>query len=357
MNTPFQYYKQVASHFGGTRNGMVVSWPAAMKNPEVVRQQFHHVADVVPTILDATRIPMPSSVDGVAQKPLDGISFAYTFKQSREAGRRKTQVFEMMQNLGIYYEGWFAGTRPAASPTDITKPVQIDLNSRSWELYHVAKDYSQSRNLAASQPDVLKRMQSLFFDEARKSQILPIHGIGEGRAGKPHLNPGRTTFNYGPGDIRIPEDAAPRILGRSFAVTADVSTGPGRTEGVLVAHGGRFSGYSFYVRDGYPTFVYNASARQKYTVKSAERLSDGSHTIGAAFTIDKPQSGSGGVLEITVDGKVAARGRIERTLVTWISMSEYFDVGQDTLTPVADDYTAGMSQFQGDLKGLKFNLD
>jgi len=356
MDTPFQYYKQVASHFGGVRNGMVVSWPARIKDQGTLRSQFEYVADVVPTILEATGVKAPDVVNGVPQKPMDGVSFVYTFDHPQEPSRRHTQVFEMVQNLGIYHDGWWAGTTPAAAPWDITLVRKIDLASRKWELYDISKDFSQADDLAASHPDKLAQMKDLFFTEAAKAKILPIHSVGDGRAGRPSLAEGRTDFLFHDGLTRVPEGAAPRLIGHSYTISAKVTCPEGGGAGVLIAQGGRFGGWSFYLKNGRPTFHYNAIDERQYRIRAPDPLTRGDHELTAGFKADSPTPGTGGTMTLAVDGRTVASGRIEHTHVTWISNSEGLDVGQDTLTPVSDDYTVADSRFTGRLKEVRVKL-
>lgn len=357
MNAPFQYYKQVASHFGGVRNGMVVSWPGKIEAPERVRDQFLYVTDVVPTILEAVGIKQPEVQHGIRQVPLDGISFAYSFSQPAAPTKRQTQVFEMMQNLGIYHEGWTAGTVPAATPWEITKAQKIDLTKRKWELYQVSKDYSQSKDLAASQPEKLKEMQAMFFAEAEKARILPIHGISDGAQGRPSLAEGRTSFIYHAGLTRVPENTAPHVIGRSFDITADIEIPTGvMTNGVIVTQGGRFGGYAFYVKDGKPVFHYNMTNDLQYRIPSQVDLTPGKHQLVARFVIDKPERGSAGTVTLLLDGKEIAAGRVEHTHRAWVSNSEGFDVGEDTLTPINDDYGISNSRFTGKIESVRFHL-
>lgn len=356
MNTPFQYYKQVASHFGGVRNGLVVSWPGKIKQPAAVRQQFLYVTDVAPTILEAAGVKPPEVQNGVRQMSMDGISFADTFTNPSAAPRRKTQVFEMMQNAGIYHDGWTAGTRPAAAPWDITtKSLDVKFDERTWELYHVADDFSQSNNLATSQPAKLAEMKKLFYLEAERSKILPLHGIKNRAEGRPSLTTGRSVFAYPAGLTRVSEYVAPRIIGKSFNITADVVLPATGANGVLVTQGGRFGGYSFYLKDDSPVFHYNMGTDMQYAIRG-KRISPGAHRLEASFQADRREPGSGGTLTILSDGKVIGQGRVEHTHRTWISNSETFDVGEDTLTPVTDDYTIAGSRFTGELKGIRIEL-
>ncbi|MDP3676337.1 MAG: arylsulfatase [Novosphingobium sp.] len=356
MDAPFQYYKQVASHFGGIRNGMVISWPSRIARPNAVRQQFSYVSDIVPTILDAIGLPMPGSIGGFPQKPMDGVSLLPSFKDAAAPVGHKTQVFEMMQNLGIYHDGWWAGTRPIAKASDITKAQKTDLSARVWELYKVDQDFSQSRDLASKYPEKLKEMVELFFSEAARKQILPIHGIGQGAEGRPRVNAGRDTFTFYPGLTRLPETVAPRLIGHGYIIVAEVEVSDVPASGVLVTHGGRFGGYAFYLDRGRPTFYYNATARQTYAIRATGSVPRGRHTISAQFVPDRSEPGTGGTMTIFVNGTPVANGRIERTHKTWISSSEGFDVGQDSLTPINDDYTVTGSRFSGRLEKVTIEI-
>ncbi|MGE4430433.1 MAG: arylsulfatase [Sphingobium sp.] len=357
MNSPFQYYKQLASHFGGIRNGMVVSWPGKIEAPERVRSQFLYVTDVVPTLLEAAGIKQPEVQRGVEQAPLDGISFAYSFTRPNAPTQRRTQVFEMMQNLGIYHEGWMASTAPAAAPWEITKAQKIDLTKRKWELYQVSKDYSQANDLAASQPKKLKELQALFFAEAEKAKILPIHGIAEGAQGRPSLTEGRTSFTYHAGLTRMPENTAPPIIGKSFDIIAEMDIPADRTaNGVIVTQGGRFGGYALYVKDGKPVFHYNMTNDLQYRIASQTDLAPGKHVLMARFVMDKPERGSAGTVTLLLDGKDIATGRVDHTHRAWISNSEGFDVGEDTLTPINDDYTIANSRVNFTLDHVRIDL-
>lgn len=357
LNTPFQYYKQVASHLGGIRNGLIVSWPGQIKRPDVIRNQFLYVTDVAPTILEAAGIAQPEVQDGVKQMTMDGISFAYTFSDPSAAPKRTTQVFEMMQNVGIYQNGWMAGTVPAAAPWNITsKALNVPLGDRKWELYDLSKDYSQSNNLAAKYSAKLEDMKKLFLAEAETSKILPVHSISQGREGVPSLTSGRTSFTYTAGLTRVPENSAPRVIGRSFEINARISVPPAGANGVLVTQGGRFGGYAFYLKEGRPVFHYNMVNERQYVIRSDATVPTGDHVLTARFDIDQAVPGSGGKLTLLLDGKPVGTGRIEHTHRTWISNSEGFDVGQDTITPISDDYAIGSSKFTGDLKELRIEL-
>ena len=356
MNTPFQYYKQVASHLGGVRNGMVMSWPRRIKDAGGLRTQFHYVSDIMPTILDVAGVKAPRSVDGVAQKPIDGVSMTYSFDSATAPSHRRAQVFAMAGNFGVYHDGWWAGTSPVKPPWDLLKPGNTTLGGRTWELYNLDQDFSQARNLAGSDPVRLVQLQKLFLAEAGRNRIAPDREASEGSAGRPSLAKGRNLFIYAPGSTRIPENAAPSTLGRSFTITADVELPQQAVNGVLATQGGRFGGYSFYVKNGRPVFHYNAIGPRQYVIAANEQLTAGAHKISASFSADRPERGSGGSLTLAVDGKPIAQGRIEATLKGWISLSEGLDVGEDRLTPIGDDYAIENNWFSGKLNSVSIEL-
>lgn len=349
-NAPFQYYKQMASHFGGTRNGMVMSWPKRIADKDGIRQQFHFVADITPTILEAAGVEPPSSVNGVEQQPFDGISMTYTFDAPKAASHRRFQLFEVAQNVGLYLDGWWLGTTPAKAPWDLFNGSRVDIDSRKWELYDVSKDFSQSRNLAEAEPERLARMKELFWAKAAQNNVLPLHVPGEGAEGVPGFGKNRTRFVYTMPQSRIHEFAAPQVVGKSFQVTANVETAEGATDGVLVAHGGHTGGYAFYIKDGHPTFHYNALERRQYTIRSETALAPGPHRLEARFAKDK--EGRGGTVTLLVDGRAAGSGRVDATLWPWISYTEGFDVGADTVTNVSPEYRSGDSRFAGKIREI-----
>lgn len=364
--SPFQWMKTVASHFGGTRNGMVMSWPRGIESRGEIRSQFHYVTDIVPTLLDAAKLQMPAQIGGVEQQPLDGVSMQYTFGAgaSKLASHRQTQVFELSENLGIYHDGWFAGTKPFRAPWEWNNGQYVALDDRNWSLYRISTDFSQAHDLAKSDPDKLAQMQALFWSEAEKSNILPIHPTALGRRnGLPGLAEGRTQFTYTAKAADIPETAAPPISGKSFSIVADVVVPAAGADGVMVAHGGRFGGYSFYLDQGHVVFHYNALDPRRYTIRTPDALSAGAHRLTAKLLMDEGTQGPGGdggpgaQLTISVDGERAATGRIEHTRKFWISHTEGFDVGQDLITPVSDDYTVDDSSFRGEIKKIDVMIE
>lgn len=355
MNTPFQYYKQVASHLGGVRNGLVVHWPAGIQNTGELRSHFAHVVDVVPTILQATGIRTPSVLNGVEQKPLDGSSFADSFGRDSPPDASHSQVFEMYQNMAIYEDGWWAGTRPANVPWLAHFASSTDPRTRTWELYDLRGDFSQARDLAQQHPERLDAMRQRFLEEAARCNILPIHGNNEGAEGCPTPLASRSRFVFHAGMTRIPESFAPGIFGRSYTIQADVEIPEGGASGVLITHGGFGGGYAFYLHHGAPVFHYNGTSGRQYPIRAHEPLAAGPHRLEARFVSDGPQLGSGGTLTISDNGKTLVSGRIEHTHRRW--MWEGLDIGEDSLTPVNDDYTIASSRFTGTLHQVVVELE
>jgi arylsulfatase A-like enzyme len=378
MDTPFQWTKQVASHFGGTRNGMAISWPKGIKTHGEVRSQFEHVIDVVPTILEAVGIQPPLVLNGTPQKPLEGASMVETFDEAGVPTRHPTQYFEITANRGLYHDGWMASTTPLRLPW-VVSGAEPDPDDFPWELYNVAKDFSQSKNLAKENPKKLQDLQALFLIEAAKYNVLPIDSSFADRADpslRPGFNTGRTQFTYYPGMIRIPEANAPDIKNKSFRITAEVAIPEASAlalgdqpagDGVIVTQGGRFGGWGLLVLDRKPMFAYAYSnqdgakypnqSSSKTRIIGADKLTPGEHTIAFAFTYDGGGIGKGGLGTLTVDGKKAAEGRLEKTLPFRFSLDESFDVGQDTGTPVIDEYDAKMPfKFNGTLKRVDVEL-
>jgi arylsulfatase len=356
MDTPFQYYKQIASHLGGTRNGLVIAWPGHIDEPRTVRTQFHFIADILPTIAEAARVPLPTSIDGVRQLPFDGISMAYSFRHPREASHRREQLFEMVGNMGLYKDGWWANTTPIRQPWDLLKPAPADAEGRPWQLFDLTHDYSQAHDLAKADPGRLAAMKAEFMAAAEANNLLPFRDDpAPPPPPKPTLGAERTEFIYYPGMTRIAEDAAPHTIGRSWRMEADVEIGA-RAHGVIATHGGRFGGYGFYLRDGCPVFRYNAIGSRAYTVAADRPLAPGRHRLALRFASDGGP-GSGGLATIEVDGAAVASGRIEHSLAAWISLSEGLDIGEDTISPIDDDYTIATSRFSGKIGQVRFILD
>jgi arylsulfatase A-like enzyme len=367
FDTPFKWTKQVASHFGGTRQGLAISWPGRITDVGGIRPQFHHVIDIVPTILEATGIKAPDVVNGIKQKPIEGVSMVYTFDKANAnaPSKHQTQYFEMVGNRAIYHDGWIASTTPPAAPWLLATGKLTDINDYNWELYHVAEDYSQNNDLAAKMPDKLKEMQALFMTEAAKYQVLPLDNTGFARllTPRPSAVAGKTVFTYTGENANIPVGNAPSILDRDYTITADITVPPGGAEGMIVTLGGRFGGYGLYLLKGKPVFDYNLLDLKHFRWEGgplgrgllADALKPGKHTIVFDFKYDGPGPGKGGEGAFTVDGKEIARKKIDHTIPLLMAIDETFDVGSDTRTPVNDDYKLPF-RFTGTIDKLTFNL-
>ncbi len=356
MDTPFQWTKQIASHFGGTRNGMVISWPARIKDQGGIRTQFSSVIDIMPTLLEAAGAAAPTSLNGVVQKPIEGTSLVYSFDDPKVASKHTTQYFEMMGNRGIYHDGWVAATTPPIAPWETGKSV--DVNSYAWELYHVSEDFSEANNLAEKEPAKLKEMQDLFWKEAEKYNVLPIDNSKLERFDvslRPSLTRGRDVFTFYPGMVRIPEGSAPDTKNKSWQIKADVVIPKGGAEGTLVTHGGRFAGYGLYLLKNKPVFCYNLAGVNRYYVAGKDALTPGAHTIVYDFTYDGGGIGKGGIGTLLVDSKAVASSRIDHTLAFRLAVDETLDIGEDTGTPVTEDYHVPF-KFTGEIKKIVIDL-
>ena len=367
FDTPFKWTKQVASHFGGTRQGMAISWPGHITDVGDIRSQFHHVIDIVPTILEATGIKAPDEVDGIKQKPIEGVSMVYTFDKANANAPSKhlTQYFEMVGNRAIYHDGWIASTTPPAAPWLLATGKLTDVNDYNWELYHLTEDYSQNNDLAQKNPDKLKEMQALFLTEAAKYQVLPLDNTGFSRllTPRPSAVAGKTVFTYTGPNENIPVGNAPSILDRDYTIPADITVPQGEAEGMIVTLGGRFGGYGLYLLKGRPVFDYNLLDLKHYRWEGgplghgllADALKPGKHTIVFDFKYDGPGPGKGGEGVFKVDGNEIARKKMDHTIPLLMSIDETFDVGSDTRTVVNDDYKLPF-RFTGTIDKLTFNL-
>jgi arylsulfatase len=358
MDTPFQWTKQIASHYGGTRNGMVISWPARIQDRGGLRSQWHHVVDVAPTVLEAVGLAMPESVNGVAQKPIEGVSMVYSFADARAPSTHRTQYFEIAGDRAIYRDGWVAATTPQFMPWQPPGPIPDVMTGYPWELYDTSKDFSQAENLAASQPERLRSMQELFLVEAARRNVLPLDNRKVERFDttiRPSLTRGRTSFSYAGGMVRIPESAAPDVKNKSFTITAQVDLAKAPAEGVIVTQGGLFGGWALYLEKGRPVFFYNTANVHHATVASPAALGPGKHTVALDFRYDGGGVGKGGLATLKVDGQKVAEGRIERTIPFRISLDEGFDVGEDTGTPVNHGYDVPF-RFTGRLDKVTIDL-
>ncbi len=360
MNTPFQWGKQVASHLGGVRNPLVIAWPDRIKDRGGIRTQFHHVIDIVPTILEAARIPEPKEVNGVKQKPMEGVSMMYSFDPAaagRDAeGTRKVQYFEMLGNRALYKDGWIAAVRHGRLPW--TAVGSYDFDKDKWELYDLANDFSEDNDLAAKHPDKLKELQDAFLVEAKKYQVLPLDDRLAERIADPTLRPslieGRTKFTYYPGAVRIPYSSAAQIPNRSHTITAYLDVPRGGADGVLVAEGGVSGGYALYIKDGRPTYEYNYAAQTRYKVIGSEVLAPGPNVIRMESHYDGGGLGKGATVMLFVNDRKVGEGRLPKT--AWGRFTvEDFDIGADTGSPVSADY-ASPNRFTGTIKKVEIDL-
>jgi arylsulfatase len=349
-NTPFQWTKQVASHFGGTRNGMVLHWPKGIKAKGELRSQFHHVVDVAPTVLQAAKLPQPKVVNGIKQRPMDGVSMLYSVDNAKAAERRKTQYFEMFGNRGIYHEGWVACTRHSI-PWDTTSKIPA-LNDDVWELYNVNEDFSQANDLAQKYPEKLKELQAVFLKEAVRNNVLPIDDRRVERfnpaiAGRADLLGGRKTLTVYPGMTGMMENAFINVKGVPHTVTAEVEVKDARTQGVIIAQAGYFGGWVLYMKEGRVHHEYNFFGLERTNVASPTALAPGKHTIVYEFIPDAPKPGTGGKSILSVGGKKLAEGKIPKTQPFAFSGDEGADVGLDGETNVSNDYKQGNNAFTG----------
>ena len=360
FDTPFKWTKQIASHFGGTRNGLAISWPSHIKDAGGIRTQFHHVIDIAPTILEATGIPAPVMVDGIGQKPIEGVSMAYTFDKANAnvPTKRETQYFEMMGNRAIYHDGWIATTTPPQGPwlMGVGKLPDV-VNGYKWELYNIVEDYSEDNDLAAKVPEKLHDLQELFLVEASKYDVLPLDNDVLLRVLSPRPSPvaGKSTFTYSGEVSGIPTGSAPSLLGKSFSITADVEIPQGGAEGMLNTLGGRFGGYGLYVAKGKPVFTYVQLTTERFRWEGPA-LAPGKHTIVFDFKYEGRGPGRGGSGVLSVDGKEVDTKKMPYTIPVLVSFDESFDVGVDTRYGVDDNDYQVPFRFTGKLNKLTIQL-
>jgi arylsulfatase A-like enzyme len=359
FDTPFTWTKQVASDFGGTRNGMVIHWPKGIAEKGGLRTQFSHVIDIAPTILQAANLPQPQSVNGVAQTPIEGISLVYAFNSPEAAERHKTQYFEMFGNRGIYNDGWFARTIHRAPWQTSNLP---SLTSDVWELYNTQSDFSLTRNLAAEQPEKLKEMQALFMEEAERYHVLPlddrtIERTNPTLAGRPDLLGPRTSLTLYEGMQGMLENTFMNIKNRSSKITAELDIPAGGANGVILSQGGRFGGWSLYMKDGKPSYIYNFLGLSRYTISAPEALPAGAATVVLDFAYDGGGVGKGGKATLLVNGKAVAEGRVDKTQPNMFSADETADVGIDNQTPVAQGIGIGAeTRFTGTIRKVTLEV-
>jgi arylsulfatase len=352
MNAPFQWTKQVASHFGGTRNPMVVHWPQGIKAKGEIRQQFHHVIDVVPTILEACKIPEPKVVNGISQKPIEGVSMVYSFDEAKAKERRTTQYFELATNRAIYHEGWVACSRYGLPW--VTAGRGDGFVTAPWELYNVNDDFSQADDLAAKMPDKLAELKSQFLQEAKKYDVLPLDPRFSERM-DPRLRVSgipRTSWTYFGNSVWLPEPIGPQIFPRGHTMTAELNVPKGGAEGVITCAGAFSAGWSLYVKGGKPVFRYTFFDLADVTIPGTEALPEGKVILKTAFIPDGSPLGNG-VFKMFVNGKSAGEGSIKRSIFR--HGLEPFEVGRDSITPVSPDYKSP-SEFNGTIEKITFEL-
>jgi hypothetical protein len=373
FDTPFKWTKQIAGYFGGTKQGMAVAWPGHITDKGGVRTQFAHVIDVLPTILEVTGIQQPSVVDGIPQSPIEGTSFAYAFDKANtdEPTHHRTQYFEMMGEYAIYHEDWMAVTkvqRPSWVTSGATNPDPA--GKQTWELFDISKDWTQDKDLAAEYPDKLKELQDVFWQEAKKYEVLPLDSSVATRlvAPRPSVSAGRSEFDLTTRMTGISNGVAPSILNSSYTFTAEVTVPEDGGDGMLITQGGRFGGYGFYIDKGKPVFDWNLVGLTQVTWTGTEALAKGKHTIVFEFKYDGmgiatlafnsiAGIGQPGTGTLSVDGKVVATEKMPHTIPLILAWDENMDIGQDTGTPVNDKVYKVPFAFTGTIDSLKLKID
>ena len=356
-DTPFQWTKQIASHYGGTTNGVVIQWPARIRDKGGVRAQFTYVTDIAPTVLEAANLPFPRSLNGTIQRPFDGTSMAYCFDDPKAGETHTTQYFEMFGNRGIYNDGWIAATRHSIPWLMVPLPP---LTADVWELYHTAEDFSEAHDLAAQNPAKLKELQDLFIKQAVANHVLPIDDRRSERfdpkvAGRPDLMNGRTSLTVYPGMAGMSENTFINVKNVPFTITAPVELGDARTNGVIIAQAGAFGGWVLYMKDGKLHHEYNYFGVERTNISGSAAVPAGKHEIRYEFVPDAPKPGAGGKGTLFVDGQKVAEGHIPKTQPYAFSGDEGADVGVDGETPVSNDYKQGDNKFTG--KIVKVTID
>jgi arylsulfatase A-like enzyme len=358
MCTPYQWTKQIASHWGGTRNGTIVHWPNGISAKGEMRNQFHHVIDLAPTVLEAARLPEPTFVNGVQQRPLEGVSMSYSFDDPDAPDRHETQYFEMFCNRGVYHRGWTAVTRHS-TPWDSTTPLPA-LDDDVWELYDTTTDWTQARDLADANPDKLRELQRMFLLEATKYNVLPlddrrIERFNPDLAGRPTLVKGDSQLLFG-GMGRLSENSILNLKNKSHSVTVDFVMPDDSASGVLIAQGGEFGGWSLYLKDGKPKYCYNLFGLKRFNVEGTSRVPAGKHQVRMEFAYHGGGLGKGGAVRLYVDGNPVGEGRVEATVPMIFSADETADVGRDTASPVSDDYSPEESVFPGKIRWVQLDI-
>jgi arylsulfatase len=359
MDTPYQWTKQVASHWGGTRNGLVVHWPSGIKGKGEIRSQFHHVIDVAPTLLEAAGLPEPNMVNGVAQRPIEGVSMVYSFNDANAPERRETQYFEMAGNRGIYHKGWTAVTRHRTPwLTGAVKLAAFD--DDVWELYDTNNDWTQSKDLAKQHPDKLHELQRLWLIEAVKYNVLPLDDRFAERAnpdlaGRPQLIRGNKQLLFG-GMGRLTENSVINFKNKSYSVTAEVIVPPAGAEGVIIAQGGLIGGWSLYAKGGKLKYCYNFYGLEQYFVESKNKLPPGKYQVRMEFAYDGGGLAKGGGVTLFADGKKCGEGRVEKTEPLVFSADETCDVGFQAGSPTTHEYGAHDNRFTGEVLWVEIDV-
>jgi arylsulfatase len=359
MNAPLQWTKQVASHWGGTRNGTIVHWPHGIEEPGGVRSQFTHVTDLAPTILEAAGLPEPTMVNGVLQAPIEGTSMLYAFNDKDAPERHDLQYFEMFGNRGIYHKGWSAVTKHR-TPWVMVGGQVPEFDDDVWELYDGNSDFSQARDLAAERPDMLAKLQRLWLIEATKYNVLPLDDrvaerLNAELAGRPTLIRGNSQLFY-PGMGRLSENSVVSIKNKSFSVTVDLEIPKEDAEGVLIAQGGRFGGWAFHVKDGKAKFTYNVLGIHEFSAQADEAIPAGSHQVRMEFAYDGGGLAKGGDVTLYYDGDQVGKGRVEMTQPMVFSADETTDIGYESGTTVTPDYKAATSHFTGKINWVQLDV-
>ncbi|MGF1466866.1 MAG: arylsulfatase [Sandaracinaceae bacterium] len=357
-NTPFQWVKQVASHYGGTRNPLVVHWPEGIEATGEVRSQWHHVNDVAATVMAAAGLPFPETVHGVEQRPFEGVSMAYSFDDADAEDQHTTQYFEMFGNRAIYHEGWVAALK---HKTPWNSDPDTPLGEGTWALYHVAEDFSQAHDLAAEEPERLAELQALFLEEAARYNVLPLDDrvyerFNAALAGRPDVMGDRTSLTVYEGMPGMTQNAFINTMNRTHTITAQIEVAEG-TEGVIISQGGRFAGWSLYMVGGQLRYHYNYMGQARYTVSAPEPLPPGEHVVRLEFRYDGGDPGSGATAVLFVDDAQVGEERLERTMRYLISADELANVGRDSESPVTEDYAEGDNEFTGSIAQVTITIE
>jgi arylsulfatase len=359
LDTPYQWTKQVASHWGGTRNGTIVHWPKGIKAKSEMRWQFCHVIDVAPTILEVAGIPEPISVNGVQQHPIEGVSMLYTFNDAKAAERHETQYFEMFGNRGIYHKGWTAVTRHK-TPWLLIGEKTPAFDDDVWELYDTTKDWSQANDLSKQMPEKLHELQRLFLIEATRYNVLPLNDdlakvLNADTAGRPVMIKGKTQLLFG-GMGRLSENCVVNIKNKTHAVTAELEVPASGAEGVIIAQGANIGGWSLYAKNGNLKYCYNVAGVNHYYVEAVRALSAGEHQVRMEFSYAGGGLGKGGQVTLYVDGDKVGEGAIPMTQAIIFSADDGCDVGEDSGAPVSEDYGPRGNEFNGRVKGVQIAI-